>query len=143
MNTNVDLDVLFVFSVANDQYITHWLSFDQTYSNTIYPARGKYTSCDTTNPKTPLASVNIKGCVLESTCNDATDRGSKTTGGDEWGFMQPQNLPRRLNAWPMTIQLTNDPIKHQTHTTITTPSWGAWAQGCAYNQSFRAEQGLP
>ena len=151
-DSNYDLDLTVTFSVNNNQFVVPILRLDSAESNKIYPA------CDTaSNPTQLIPKGDVKDCVDRRVCNDANrnsggdcnrPRSCKSTIGQDNGNhtnMQPPNLnviPQRLNNFPLTLILTNDPIKDQSFLTLSTQDWNGFKQRCGYGESFDTDAGL-
>ena len=151
-NSTHDPDLSVTFSVNNNQFIVPMLKLDGLSSNKIYP------DCDTSsNPTQPIPRGDVKDCVDRIRCNAANrnsngtcnrPRSCKSTIGlnfNNYTNMQPSNLmaiPQRLNNFPLTLTLTNDPIKNQSFITLSAQDWNGFQQGCGYGQSFDTDAGL-
>ena len=134
LNVN-DLDLFVTFSVNSHQFITPWFHLDNQMANEIYP------TCISSQS---FGAYDVKSCVDQTECvPGCTSRDCKALGQAEdlEGDILPSN-DAYPNAFPMKLEITNNPNTDTASFSVTTPSWGTFTQGCDYAESFDTNSGL-
>ena len=127
----LDLDLLVAFSVDGNEYISVAIRLDNIQRNMIYPRCA-------TDPSLPAATaVGAINQSMASTQDRWRTAIVTTSNSNTDAWMQPP-YQDKINGWPLTFELFNDPISNRLQFSFTNDGW---KQTCHFH-SFTTNRGL-